>query len=72
MAALRMPLRGENSDIPHEYFSLHFKSSHGGAPQQRQGQICVPVVSGESICQKGSKNLDNAIRWRFVVQRSRY
>ena len=28
VAALLMPLRGENRDISHDYYSLHFKSSH--------------------------------------------
>ena len=32
IAALQMPLRGEKFDIPHEYYSLHLKSSHGGEP----------------------------------------
>ena len=44
VTALRLPLRGENRDISHDYFSLHFKSSHCRAPQQRQGQVCVFVV----------------------------
>ena len=44
LAALRMPLRGENRDISHDNCSLHFKSSHCRAQHQRQGQICVLVV----------------------------
>ena len=77
VAALQMPLRGigtsaagpnalaiANSDISHDNISLHFKSSHCSVPQQRQGQICVLVVWGENICQKGSKTSAHATSWR--------
>ena len=52
VAALPMPLQGENHNISNDHYSLHFKSSHCRAPQQRQGQICTLVVWGENICQK--------------------
>ena len=58
--------------IMSKIYSLNFKSSHCEAPRQRLGQICVSVISGENICQKGSKTFANAIIWRFVAQRSRY
>ena len=71
-AALPTPLQGENSDIVQDYCSLHFKYTCCWAPQQRQGQICIPIVWGENICQEGSSNFAHAISWGFVVQCSRY
>ena len=65
-----MPVRGENRYNLYDNCSLHFPPSHSAAPRQRQGQICVLVVRGENLCQKGCKNFAHAIRWRFVASRS--
>ena len=41
----KMPFWGEHRDIFYDNYSLHFKSSHIAAPQQRKGQICVYVCT---------------------------